>query len=65
MPSSVISKVSYDAKTAMLRITFVSGTVYDYMDVPSEVYKEMMASFSKGKYFNEHIKGRYDFQHTR
>lgn len=61
MPSSVVSHISYNAQTATLRITYVSGTVYDYLDVPEDVYNEMKKAFSKGTYLNLHIKGKYDF----
>jgi hypothetical protein len=36
--------------------------VYDYKDVPEEVYKAMKTSGSKGIYLNTHIKGNYKFE---
>ena len=62
MPSAVVSAIEYDAARATLRVTFVSGRVYDYLDVPQEVFIAMKISFSKGIYFNEHIKGYYQFE---
>lgn len=62
MPSSVVSSISYDVATATLRITFVSGIVYDYKKVPKEVYHAMKTSGSKGTYLNKHIKPYYDFE---
>ena len=62
MPSSVVARFSYDPATRMLRVVYVSGMVYDYKDVPEEVYKEMKAFRSKGTYLNLHIKGRYEFE---
>ncbi len=62
MPSSVISAIRYDAATETLRIIFVSGMVYDYKNVPEEVYKVMKISDSKGTYLNLHIKGKYVFE---
>ena len=62
MPSSVINAFSYDTITATLRILFVSGIVYDYRDVPEHVYRDMKNNFSKGKFFNKYIKGRYEFR---
>ena len=62
MPSSVVSAMSYDAARAILRITFVSGIIYDYRNVPEEVYHAMKTSGSKGTYLNRHIKGRYEFE---
>ena len=62
MPSSVVSFISYNADTATLRITFVSGIIYDYKNVPEKVYHAMKTSGSKGTYLNQHIKGRYTFE---
>ena len=62
MPSSVVSAISYDASTATLRITFVSGMIYDYKNVPEETYIAMKTSGSKGIYLNQNIKGRYQFE---
>jgi len=62
MPSTVIYKVSYDAPSSTLRITFVSGNVYDYMNVPAEIYTFIQQAPSKGIYFNQNIKGRYPFK---
>jgi hypothetical protein len=62
MPSSVISAIRYDAATTTLRIIFTSGTVYDYKNVPEEVFNAMKTSSSKGIYFNQHIKNNYQFK---
>ncbi len=62
MPSSVVSAINYDAQSATLRVIFVSGMVYDYKEVPEEIYKEMKTSVSKGTYLNKYIKGRYGFE---
>jgi hypothetical protein len=62
MPSSVIAHMRYDPDTATLRIVYVSGMVYDYKGVPGKVYEAMKNAFSKGKYLNRYIKGKYDFE---
>jgi len=61
MPSSVVAEMIYDDETEILRIIFVSGMAYDYKKVPLEVYEAMKASGSKGTFFNQNIKGKYDF----
>jgi len=61
MPSSVVAEMIYDDETEILRIIFVSGMAYDYKKVPLEVYEAMKASGSKGTFFNQYIKGKYDF----
>jgi len=62
MPSSVIASIQYDQQTHTLRVVFVSGMVYDYMNVPPEIYTAMKRSGSKGIYLNRHIKGHFEFK---
>ena len=45
--------MQYDAQTHTLRIMYVSGIVYDYKDVPADVYEAMKISGSKG-IFSKH-----------
>jgi hypothetical protein len=59
MPSSVIRRFSYDEAAERLRITFVSGDVYDYAEVPPEVHADFRAAFSKGQFFGARIRDRY------
>jgi hypothetical protein len=62
MPSSVISKYSYDGDSETLTITYVSGMVYNYKKVPLEVYQAMKATTSKGTFLNKYIKGNFEFE---
>jgi hypothetical protein len=62
MPSSVVSIISYNPETAILRITFVSGMIYEYKNVPEEIYHAMKSSGSKGAFLNQHIKNHYEFE---
>jgi len=61
MPSTVVAGIKYDPSRSVLRISFVSGLVYEYKAVPESVYLEMKKAGSKGEYLNEHIKGKYIF----
>jgi hypothetical protein len=62
MPSSVISTYSYDEAKHILRVVFLSGMVYDYLDVPNKVYEQMKNSISKGGFLNRVIKNHYSFK---
>lgn len=62
MPSSVVAAIKYDVSTSTLRVIYISGSVYDYKDVPEKVYKEMKEAFSKGEFLNKHIKPNYEFE---
>ena len=62
MPSTVVLRFSFDAPSQTLRITFVSGMVYEYRNVPVEIYEAMKNSGSKGSYFNRRIRDRFEFE---
>jgi hypothetical protein len=65
MPSTVVEHMNYDPATAVLRIHFVSGMVYDYKDVPAEVFASLKNSGAKGVFLNQNIKGKYPFEKVR
>lgn len=62
MPSTVVAYFNYDVARRALRVRFVSGLVYEYLDVPPEVFEAMKLSRSKGTYLNQNIKGNYEFK---
>lgn len=62
MPSSVVAAIKYDANSSTLRVIYVSGSVYDYKEVPEKIYKEMKIASSKGEFLNKHIKPNYEFE---
>ena len=61
MPSIAIADVEYDKETERLTVTFVTGRIYEYVDVPGEVAASFQSAFSKGMFFNGYIRDRYDF----
>jgi len=65
MPSTVISSTTYNPQKKILRVIFLSGAVYDYLDVPQKVYDNMLKAFSKGTFLNGHIKQKYVFKKIR
>jgi hypothetical protein len=56
--------VSYDVGSRRLVITFQNGSVYEYTDVPRDVYLGIMAAPARGVYFSTYVKGRYPFRVT-
>ena len=62
MPSSVIRKYFYKAELQILTIVYVSGAVYDYLDVPQQVFDDFRAAFSKGTYLNKNIKPNFRYE---
>jgi hypothetical protein len=59
MPSSVIRFFRYAPDTRELKVTFVSGRLYVYEDVPPEVAAAFRNARSKGTFFNHDIRDRY------
>lgn len=63
--SSHLRAVGYDPATATLEIHFMDGAVYQYANVPAAIHAGLMASRSKGQYFERHIKDRYRYRQRR
>jgi len=61
MPSTVIRAAHYHPDTGVLDILFTTGRRYLYHDVPPDEADRFGAAFSKGRYFNAHIRDRYAF----
>lgn len=60
--SSTIRSAKYENEK--LEIAFNSGGVYVYSGVPRSLYQGLSEATSPGKFFLEHIKGKYEFQKT-
>ncbi len=58
----VVASVTYDGPTGVMVVTFSSGVVYDYYDVPYGVYVELMNAPSLSLFFTDHIRGRYRYR---
>lgn len=63
--STDISHARYDRDAGALRIRFRDGSVYEYRGVPERVYDVLLAAPSKGRYFHQSIKGRYEHARIR
>lgn len=62
MPSSVIKSLHYDSYSHTLRIAFVSGSTYDFENVPETTYQLLKNSGSMGTFFNQKIKQKYKYK---
>jgi len=60
--SSNIHSVGYDENLQILEIVFKSSGIYEYYGVPKNVYRGLIEAPSKGKFLNEHIKGKYGYE---
>ncbi|HEV2791722.1 MAG TPA: KTSC domain-containing protein [Solirubrobacterales bacterium] len=55
--SSSIDSVGYEKK--VLEVCFRNGGLYQYLDVPEQMLALLMQAESKGRFFNQHIRGAY------
>jgi len=60
--STAISRIAYDPRRGTLSIWFrETGVCYRYFAVPPAVYRAFAGAASKVRFFNLHIRDRYDF----
>jgi hypothetical protein len=57
--SSAILSVGYDVNSRRMKIQFQQGHSYDFCNVPQNIYDGLMRAASKGVYYNDNIKDRF------
>jgi KTSC domain len=57
--SSNLASIGHNAESLVLEVEFNNGRVYQYFDVPTGTYDELMSSASKGSYMNNVIKKQF------
>lgn len=55
--SSAISAIGYD--TMRMKIRFKDGGTYSFYRVPESVFTAFLRASSKGSYYTDHIRARY------
>ena len=59
--SSNVASVGYDEQLQTLEVEFLNGAVYQYYNVPINMYEEMMKTPSKGRFLHAYIRNAYPF----
>lgn len=59
--STNIASIGYDVSTETLEIEFLSGAIYQYYNVPNNMYEQLMQEGSKGRFLNTYIKNAYPY----
>lgn len=59
--SSNIVSVGYDTASETLELEFMSGSVYQYYNVPQSIYDALIAAPSAGKFFTYQIKNAFPY----
>jgi len=58
--SSNVAGVTYDQKTQTLTMHFRNGSTYQHAPVPIVEYTGLLSAESVGKFYNAHIRGKYE-----
>lgn len=57
--SSNLKSVGYDETRGILAVEFQSGAIFHYYQVPLQVFEDMGAAESRGRYYAKEIRGRF------
>lgn len=60
--SSNVAQVGYDSLTGTMGVKFNNGTVYEYDDVPVEIFEGVRDAESVGRVFNSTVKNAFQFR---
>jgi len=62
--SSTLKSIGYDPETSTLEVEFRRGAIYQYFDVPPDVYAQLMSASSHGQFFVHHIRNHFPTRHV-
>ena len=54
--SSNVASIGYDRDSSTLEIEFVSGSIYQYLNVPESIFTGLMNAPSKGSFLDQFVK---------
>lgn len=63
--SSAITALAYAPGDESLFVTFINGSIYNYNDVPENIYMGLKYSKSIGQHFTKYIKDEYNFEKVK
>lgn len=59
--SSNLARFGYEANSQTLTVEFKNGGLYNYYDVPANLFEAMKHAASKGQFLASQIKGNYRY----
>jgi len=62
MPSTAIRRLRYDPAEKILELEFTSGAVYEYFNVPPQVYENFAAAGSRGRFFAHRFRDKFPYR---
>ena len=63
--SSNLKFATYHTEVKTLTITFKNDSIYEYYDVPWEIFTKLRMSDSQGKFFNAKISRVYKYKKVK
>ncbi|HTS28824.1 MAG TPA: KTSC domain-containing protein [Bryobacteraceae bacterium] len=60
--STTLVTVSYNQARELLQLEFCSRAIYQYFHVPAAVHQSLLDASSKGRYFNQAIRGCFPYR---
>ena len=60
--STTLVSVAYASDQTLLQLEFRDVTVYRFFDVPASCFQQLLASDSKGGYFNSNIRNYFRYE---
>lgn len=63
--SSNLASIGYDADSEILEIEFKHGGIYQYSNLPFDVYDELINADSHGEYFSANIRNNKSYKTTK
>jgi hypothetical protein len=60
--STNIKKTEYDTESKKLLVTFNNGALYEYEEVPHQLYTQFRMTESQGKFFSTKISKIYKYK---
>jgi hypothetical protein len=63
--SSMLRSAGYDPERSILELEFNNGRIYRYFGVPEEMFAELLAAESKGRYFLAEIDDLFPYLQVR
>jgi len=60
--SSNIKSIGYESNSETLEIEFRDGGIYQYFNVTSNIYEELISASSIGSFFHKYIKENYNWK---
>lgn len=60
--SSNLKFASYNSTSKTLTVTFNNGSIYEYYDIPWQLFTKWRMAESQGKFFNTEISKRFKYK---